>query len=476
MRLNDLLAAAALASTAAAQIPQAIPYSRTQDLLVVDSSYDGVWRLADFDQDGDYDGPGEVVPFYTDTLAGFALTNPSCIVSGPDGTVYVGDSTIDVVLALRDQNGDGDANDPGEHQVFFTSVTNASGIVMASVQGITVDAIGRVWLAVANAGTVGTDVIVQLHDLDLDGDADDLNESRIYCTIPGGSGAVGNSIPTKVVVGPDANLYYTDVGSTGAVQKGVWRLVDLNSDGDCDDPGEVAVFWTPPFAASPFYWSLAVDALGTFYVTDHSTNEQVWQARDTNGNGTIEPAEQTLFFQSTGSTWWDVVPRPDGSVLLCDADTPDRITTLRDLNADGDANDPGESTLAYSSALAATAISPRGATLIRAPQLEITPPVVQVGNSTTLTTRASRPGDLVVHVISLGFGPSIALPPWGVVEIDVTLLNVVHVGVADATGWFTAPLAIPNVPTAVNTYAFQTLAGDTFRLFLSNAAGLTVTP
>jgi hypothetical protein len=474
------LALIALAGQLAAQVVPALPYSRTLDLLVVDTAYDGVWRLADLNQDGDYQDPGETVSFYSDVIGSIPLTNPCCIVAAPDGTVYVGDSSLRIVIALRDQDGDGDANDPGEHRVFFDSVSNASGVVMASVQGITVDALGRLFLAVANTGTLGTDTILRLHDLDADGDANDLAEASVYCAIPGGSGAVGNSIPTKVVVAPDASVYYTDVASAGAVVKGIYKLTDLDSNGDCNGPGEHTLFWAhqpAPQPSSPFYWTLAVDWQGNFWVTDHSANQQVWRLRDVDASGTISAAEQQLYYQSTGSTWWDVVLRDDGAVLLCDAGSPDRVTALRDLNQDGDANDPGESSNAYTASGAPVAVAPRGATLLRAPRLELAPPTVAIGNSTTVAVAATKPGDLTLLVLSVGLAPTpFPLAPWGTVEVDASAFASVALGFADPAGNFAVPFAVPNTATAIGTWAFQALSGDGFRLFLSNASVMTVTP
>ncbi|MGC3970451.1 MAG: hypothetical protein QM775_24880 [Pirellulales bacterium] len=463
-----------LAGLASAQVPAIIPYPRTQDLFVVDSTFDGVWRLSDQNQDGDYNDPGEVTVFYSDlTPGGIALTNPSCVVAAPDGTVYVADTTNDIVLALRDQNGDGDANDPGEFRVFFTSITNASGITMASAQGITIDAIGRLFLAVANAGTVGQDMILKLQDLDGDGDADDLGEASVYCLIPTGAGAVGNSIPTKVVAAADGNLYYTDVASTTATTKGVYKLEDLDHNGDCNGPGEVSLFWTPPFTASPFYWSLAVDANMNFYVTDHSTNRTVYRGRDADHSGTISAAETTVFFTEASATWWDVVLRDDGVVLLVNASTPDRLTACVDLNNDGDALDPGESSLAYASGTSPTAISVRGAAFQRAPIFDPIAPTA-LGQTALFNLHGTKPGDLCVSIFALGFGPPIALPPWGIVEIDVNSYLIYGIGIADATATFAHTLAIPSTPSVVGTYAFQGWCGDLFRLYFSNAVPFTI--
>ena len=102
------LAATSLSTALTAQVPSAVPYLRSLDLLVTDSTYDGVWRCIDWNQDGDYNDPGELVSFYSDVIGQQALGNPNCIGAAPDGTVYVGDSTNDLILALRDANGDGD--------------------------------------------------------------------------------------------------------------------------------------------------------------------------------------------------------------------------------------------------------------------------------------------------------------------------------------------------------------------------------
>ena len=473
-----LAAAAALSAAAAAQVPPLLPYARQLDLMVVDSSFDGVWRLSDQNQDGDYNDPGEVITYYSDVGA-ITLTNPSCITCADDGTVYVADSTIDIVLALRDQNGDGDANDAGEYRVCLNSVANGSGILIASAQGLTVDALGRLWIANANAGAtpVGSDGIFQLLDLNADGDFDDAGEVIDYCTIPGGSGPVGNSIPTKVCIGPDTSVYYSEVGSTGAVTKGVWKLFDLNADNDCNDAGEVTLFWTPPFTASPFYWSLAIDSQGFVYTTDHSTNEQVWRGRDIDQSGAIDASEQTLFYQTTASTWWDVVLRDDGAVLLVEAQTPDRITVLRDLNNDGDALDAGEAVQGYDSTASSQSISVRGAAFLRAPRFTAQPAVVQIGQTTNLVTQAVNPGDLCVPVLSIGLAASpLSFAPWGVIELDLSGFAVLGFGIADASGFFTLPFAVPNSTSAIGSYGLQALAGDNFRLFLSNSSLLTITP
>lgn len=474
---NGLFAALLFPAAVAAQIlPSALPYARTQDLFVVDSSADACWRLTDFNQDGDCNDPGEVTSYYSDTIGAFAWTNPACVGSAPNGVVYVADTTNDTVYSLTDANGDGDANDVGEARVFFDT-SNVGLIAIQTPNGITFDVLGRMYLTIVNASTPpGPDRIVRLEDLNGDGDANDAGEAFDVYSVPNSTSSVGTSIPTKVLVGPDLSVYYTEIGTTGVYTKGVWRLTDVNQDGDCNDPGEAALHWQPPFSASPFYWGFAIDQQGWLYVTDHSTNEQVWRGKDLNGNGTIETTEQNLVYQTGGSTWWDIAVRDDGALFLGEGQSPDRVTMLKDLNGDGDCFDAGEATQYYDSTAGGQVIGVRGLCIQRAPLQELSPPVVQVGNTTNVITRTAEAGDLAVTVLSIGLGPQIPLAPWGVVEIDTLAFASLAVGFADAQGVFSVPFTVPNNPAVVGAYAFQTLAGDQFRLFLSNAAVMTVVP
>ena len=474
MRFHHILTAALVGTglVNAQQVPPILPYARTLDLMVVDSSYDGVWRLADLNQDGDFHDAGEILSFYDDAAGSITLTNPNCIATANDGTVYIGDSTVDVIVALRDNNGDGDAVDAGEHRVFFDSSANASGITMASIQGLKVDALGRVFAAVSNAGG-GTDIILLLEDGNMDGDANDLGEATDYCTIPNVGTATGDSIPTRVAIAPDATVYYTEVGSTGVLPKGVYKLTDSNNNGNCNDPGEVTLFWQPPAAASPFYWGLAIDQDGYFYVTDHSTNEQVWRGKDLDDNGTIDPSEENLYYSTSASTWWGIAVRDDGALLLCEDQTPDRVIELRDLNSDGDALDPGEANEAYNDTVTGN-VRPRGAAFWRAPLLSVFPSPITPGQSTTFTTETTQPQQLVAVFFSVGLAGPTPLPPFGQIEIDASGFVPLGFGLSDATNLFALPFMAPNMASAIGTYGVQSWCGDNARFFLSNGAPLTV--
>ncbi|MGE0143040.1 MAG: hypothetical protein AB7I19_05020 [Planctomycetota bacterium] len=460
----------------AAQHLQLVPQSRVLDLFVVDSTFDGVWRLSDRDQDGLYASSGEVNVYYDDLTGPVILTNPTSVGVGPKGEVYVTDSTTDQVTLLLDTDGNGDALGPTEAVVFFDGVNNGSGVVALSMQSVTVDLFGNLFVVNASISGGGFDEIVRLRDLNGDFDANDFGEADSYCRIPVGQTPLGDSVPTKVVVGHDLNLYYTDVSSTGVLQKGVYQIIDLNNDGDANDPGEVRLYWSPTGAANAFYWGLAVDRIGNVYVTDHG-NEQVWVGRDLDNSGVIDFAEERLFYQTAASTWWDVIVHSDGSVYLCEDQTPDRITRLLDLNGDGDALDPNESLEVYDSTVTVPAVRPRGAAFQTGAEMGFTPNPVRIGQVTTLSVRAWRPGDVAVLLLSDALSPQpIPLPPFGRLEVNPALLVVAAQLVADSQAGVSLPLTIPNQPALVGSLAFQILAGDISRQALTNASVLIIQP
>lgn len=476
MHLNKIACSAALvglASPLLAQFPPVLPLARTMtDHVVIDTTNDRLWRLVDFDQDGTFHSAGEVTLAYDDTIGAFAWGSPSGVAITTDGRILVADVSTDFVYVLRDLNGDGDYQDVSEIKSFFDP-TNLSGVVMDQSQGIAVDALGRVLVAVSHPGVGNTDKILLLQDLNLDGDANDAGEASIFYDVPGSSVSSAFSIPTRILVGPDLAVYWNDVG-TGLGQRGVWRLFDLNGNGNCNDLGEASLYWNPA-TGNGQYWSLAVDQTGAFYVSDH-VGEKVYRGFDLDGSLSIDPSEQTLFYQTTGSTWWDLTVQSDGSLFLFDSENPDRITRLIDLDADGAAFSGGEAVEFYLETSAAQSIAIRGAAVLPAPQLTLTPNVASVGTSTNLYARTTHPGDAVFSFVSLALIAPVSLPPYGLFELDPALLILFDVGNSDAAGNYLVTIPLPFDFSLVGTYGVQSVCGDPFRAYLSNGAAMTLTP
>ena len=330
---------------------------------------DRLWAVEDVNNDGDFNDPGDVVVYYDENVGGQTMSVTNGISVDSDGTIYTVDSNEDVVLWLKDVNGDGDANDAGEVHVFYHSTTNAQGIVMASAQNVYADpASNVVW--VANAGTTGggVDAILRLEDLNADGDADDAGESLQYFT-PAPGGATGDSIPTSVIVGLDGKVYYLENGASGVLTRGVYRLDDLDASGVIDQPGEVTPYFLPPAGpATAFHWCLRRDAQGWYYMND-TGNERIWRFKDLDGSGTVSPpsvvpnplTDESVIWYAVGaaSNLWQVSFGSNGEVIAVEDQTPDRIFRLADANADGVVG-AGEMTEVYSDLVSLTNIlSPR---------------------------------------------------------------------------------------------------------------------
>jgi len=493
MTPNILLPLAAIlgaTSFASAQIPlPTLPFSRTFDVLVFDSTStggtsDNIFRLSDFNQDGDYYDAGETLLYYDDLANGDVLSTVTGIACSELGTAYACDSSTDIVLALRDLNYDGDANDFGESTVFFDSATNASGITMLSAAGIVVDAFGRVFVLAANSGSTPSvvgDCIIKLEDLNLDGDANDLGEASYYFEVPFSSSSLAVSLPTKFALGPDGAFYYGDITTTAT--KGVYRAFDADNNGVVDQT-EYGLWWTPPsFATSPAWYGFAFDPAGYLYVANHgggsSSMKSVHRVLDFNGSFTIDPGlpeEELVYTWSNGSgTFWDLLRRDDGAFLMLDG-TFDGIYQLKDLNLDGDFDDAGEMVAVWDDTTLGLSVDLRSMAVLRAPLMVMSPDTIPIGGTTNFVVRTVKPFDITVTGASLSLIPSVSLPPYGYLEIDPISLIIFGSGLSDGLGQFISPLTFNNDPSLIGSYGCTSLSGDFYRLFLSNGSPLTVTP
>jgi hypothetical protein len=150
----------------------------------------------------------------------------------------------------------------------------------------------------------------------------------------------------------------------------IYRLADLNRDGDANDPGEATLFMNDDDALLGIdnaQGLVALDA-NTILATDNFEPDNVLLLADANNDGdALDPDESTVWFDGALPGGFsltnpaDLTPRPDGSFFLLDNNTldpvnPEAIYILRDLNNDNDTNDPGESTLFFE-------LSPAGASL-----------------------------------------------------------------------------------------------------------------
>ncbi len=456
------------------------PLIYTGDIIVTDRSgvAENVRRLIDLNLDGDFDDTGEIVVFYSGLTGAWPLGDPSGIAAGKDGVLYVGDATSDVVLALLDLNGDGDAMDAGEARVWFNGNPggNASGIVMSSAQDLVVDAAGTVWVANANAASGGNDAILRLADAGGTYGANDPGEAIEYATFPGGS-----ALPTDLAIGAGGFIYFLDSGNGMSIPRGIHRLHDdVIPNGNCNDPGEVSTFWTAP-AGSTALFALAVDIAGWFYAADQA-GDTIRALRDLNGDYVITPngPEDALFWTSPSSQVWGLSASLDGGLYATESQAPARILRLQDSTVlNGTALDPGETVEVYSSAVSPSTIGdPFAIAHLRIPTLAIqgAPSI-----STPFPIRVtSTVGHFVSVWLSTGTAAGQPLPPYGVLALVLAppeLYFEVFSGIVPAGGVFTWMAPAVNDPLLVGFYVFlQGYGGFPSRLQFTNPLEVTFLP
>jgi hypothetical protein len=473
---------------------QVAPWRRPGDLLVTDPSSDNVYRFADFNLDGDYDDAGEVVVFFTSGTGGFAMPLMASVAVGPDGAAFVCCTTSDIVLRLVDQNGDLDANDPGEQTVWFGSTgsayPNASGLNVPAMLGVAVTPLGEVLATNSGSSAAPTDGVLKFVDLNADGDAQDAGEAFYYATTSTSS-AGGNSVPASVAFGYDGLVYYTEsgatVGSSAGLTRGVWQLNDLNLDGDCDDAGEKNVFWNiaPSFVSgtTAATYGLAFDDDGRVFVSDH-LEDKIWVLQDLNADQTITNggAEETVYFTpgATSLMWCLAIGRDPyfgRRVFITEDQAPDRVRAFTDLNGDDDAYDLGEAGNAYDPAVASLAISgARGCAFMKGPAVVASPIPAVLGQNITVNCTAAA-NDLFAVELGLPVAFPFQIAPLGTLYLDPTpgtYFDLIPLFVMPPNGEFGVTFPVPNFPPLLGaTLMLQGLGGPPTRIVLTNPVTVT---
>lgn len=268
--------------------------------VINDRTNDAVFRIADVDGSGGFEEPAEVGVFFSGANAAgtIGIANPTCLATAPNGVCAIGDQGNRVVYVFRDNSGDGDAQDAGE-SVVYADAGNVSGVSFAFPTGAAFGPDGHLY--VVNAGnSFGDDGVYRLLDLNNDGDAQDAGEIVPFAAAGAFGAGNGPYSPQEIVWIGDA-LY---LRNSSAGLFGVFRLEDGNADQDADDPGEFAAFFDSTNASG-------VTISAGFALTEDAARP-----------GSLYTAQ--------------IAP---GGV--------DQVIRMRDTNADLDANDPGEAAVVY---------------------------------------------------------------------------------------------------------------------------------
>lgn len=335
----------------AAAPAQAAPFTYGFDIIFADQGLDGVYRTRDLNGDGDANDAGETSVFFnSDNASG--LSNPTAnvftILQSRSGHLYVGDGTSDSVYRLSDNNRDGDAQDSGEAQLWF-SEDNAAGLTLPTPNGIGEDADNNVYIVNAGTRSSPSDGVYRTRDLNGDGDANDEGEASLWLDLgrlnPASSAFEitfqGNVAFISDTVGADTNVIY--------------RAEDRDGNGSISD-SEVSVFidGNNPFGA-PIDFALAGDdeSLFVWEFLDFDGAQSLYKLTDLDGNGLIDDVLEVVELWDTSllpselvsGAGFGVAVDENGNIVLTSNGrnaNEDNLFLLQDLNGDGDYLDEGE--------------------------------------------------------------------------------------------------------------------------------------
>lgn len=141
-----------------------------------------------------------------------------------------------------------------------------------------------------------SDAIYRLTDVNADGDAQDMSEAIVWFSDEN-AGGLSTVTPNGVAEGTDGAIYISNAGTSSAPQDAIYRTVDLNGDGDANDVGEATVWLdlqTVIDTSVPFDLSFDGDVA---YLNDltGTAADVIYRIEDLNGDGTIQTDEVTNF-------------------------------------------------------------------------------------------------------------------------------------------------------------------------------------
>lgn len=291
------------------------------------------------------------------------LQSVDCTAALAIADIFVSDSNT--ISRLNDINGDGDALDSGENVLWSDQIaaptslaqlgkgvlvrdaanggslyllrdSNGDGDALDSGEaipwfsnsgGVRLTDIDSDGSTVYASGGIFGDSLFRLHDLNKDGDAEDTGEFQLYASVFAADMSVHGS---RLLIGDAA---------TG----GVFSIFDKNGDGDALDIGESVLHSSADFG---FVSRIAQRTSDSYFMSNPFTNS-VFQATDRNGDGdALDVAEVLTFAEPSpeGITLLGAIASgPDGS-LFADGFQAAETALFRflDLNGDGDALDAAE--------------------------------------------------------------------------------------------------------------------------------------
>jgi len=333
-------------------------------VIIADRARNSLWTLRDLDHSTVINEPGEVIRFFDGSNAAGTqgLNNPTSMAIRCDGLVAMGDQGNQTITFFHDLNGDDDAQDVGESKVVASTTGNLSSARLGFPSGVAFDSAGVLYMANASNAS-GDDVIYKFRDLDGNGDFQGAGEITIFAGAGVFGGTSTNYSPQEIFWSGDTLFLHNSNGSAPS-QFGVYAFRDLNGDGDANDPGEMT-FFGPTAAAGiaglaglPISPDLAHP--GSIYILQLATGgvDQLVRLTDLNGDGdALDPGEAVLVWSTAeaGFTSVGLMSRITGEVYITD-NSGKRVIELKDNNGDGLFDNTTERRTFYVSATTPTPI------------------------------------------------------------------------------------------------------------------------
>ena len=327
----------------------------TNGILVGDQRKDQLLFLQDLDGAGTASGAGETTVFFDETNASGLETPTNSVFTvhqAEDKSVYIGDGTSDTVYRLKDRNNDGDAQDAGEAEVWF-SAENAGGLSTVTPNGIAEGADGAIYISNAGTSSAPQDAIYRTVDLNGDGDANDAGEATVWLDV---QTIIDTAVPFDLSF--DGNVAYLN-DLTGFATDVIYRIEDLNGDGTIQT-GEVTNFISDDMNfGAPVDISSAVAIDGSLYTLtwfpDNDEILKIYRLNDLDGSGQIDSVFEAVEVWNA-NFMPDGIPAEIGFSLATDEDGgliltansfsgDANVVILTNLNGDGDFFDAGETAI-----------------------------------------------------------------------------------------------------------------------------------
>ncbi|MEM8697957.1 MAG: Ig-like domain-containing protein [Pseudomonadota bacterium] len=150
---------------------------------------------------------------------------------------------------------------------------------------------------VVYVGDGDTDTVYRLVDLNADGDANDAGEASIWFSGDGNAEELTLPTPIGIHEGPDGAIYILNAGTGSLPTDAIYRTEDLNGDGDAEDAGEAGL-WLDIASIVPTSAAFDLTFIGDVaFVMDSAGGEPsvVLRIEDLDESGDISADEVTTF-------------------------------------------------------------------------------------------------------------------------------------------------------------------------------------